>query len=139
MIVGYKNNVLCGEKTDVLAPTVTIEGKGNYAGTLDGTFRIYERSVSKVYVEKIGIQTYTGDPLTPEIVIKENGKNSDILSDIYYEIEYENNVKAGVGRVVITGTGIYGGTKKVTFVILPKWLAWFVKPERTMKAGMAFN
>lgn len=124
VITGYQNNICCGEKTDTLAPTVTIEGKGNYMGTLAGTFRIYEKSISKVYVEKVKAQTYTGDPLEPELMIRESGKTSDRLSDNCYEVRYENNVKAGIGHAIITGTGAYGGTKKVTFIILPRWLSW---------------
>lgn len=124
VITGYQNNICCGEKTDTLAPTVTIEGKENYMGTLAGTFRIYEKSISKVYVEKVKAQTYTGDPLEPELMIRESGKTSDRLSDNCYEVRYENNVKAGIGHAIITGTGAYGGTKKVTFIILPRWLSW---------------
>ena len=38
-----------------------------------------------------------------------------------YSVTYDDNIKIGKAKVIITGKGKYGGTKKVTFLILVKW------------------
>ena len=128
----YKNNIGAGEPEDENAPTVTIVGKGNYTGTLVQAFRIYKKSISSVIVEKIPNQSYTGSEITPEVTVyasKQDQKNQNPLTEgVDYEISYpENeNIKAGTGTLTIHGIGEYGGTKKVKFLILPKWLKWFL-------------
>ena len=111
---------------------MTIVGKGNYTGTLVQTFRIYKKSISSVIVEKIPNQSYTGSEITPEVTVyasKQDQKNQNPLTEgVDYEIGYpeKGNINAGTGTLTIHGIGEYGGTKKVKFLILPKWLKWFL-------------
>ena len=55
-------------------------------------------------------------------------EDNPLTEGVDYEVNYpENeNIKTGNGTVTITGLGEYGGTKTVRFLILPKWLKWFL-------------
>ena len=128
--VTYTNNMEVNEADADNAPTAVITGKCNYTGELSQTFRIYEKSISSVTVDKIPNQLYTGTTITPEITVyasKQDQKaNRPLTEGVDYVVNYpENgNVKTGNGTVTITGLGEYGGTKTVKFRILPKWLKW---------------
>lgn len=126
------NNVEVREADAENAPTVIITGKGNYTGELRQTFRIYEKGIDTAVIDKIPNQLYTGTTITPEIKVyasKLDQKEDNPLTEgVDYEVNYpENeNIKTGNGTVTITGLGEYGGTKTVRFLILPKWLKWFL-------------
>ncbi len=96
---------------------VTVEGKGNYYGTISCEYRIVAKSISsaKVTVKK---QAYTGQAIQPgknQITVK---VGSTKLSNFDYEIVgYESNETKGYGYVIIRGIGKYSGTKKVKFTI----------------------
>ena len=45
------------------------------------------------------------------------GRQVDLKNGTDYTLSYRNNVKAGTATVVITGKGVYTGTKEVTFKI----------------------
>lgn len=62
--------------------------------------------------------TYTGKALKPEPVIKYNGK--ELVPDIDYTLEYENNKKPGKAKIVINGKGKYTGSIETYFFIKPK-------------------
>lgn len=126
------NNVEVREADAENAPTVIITGKGNYAGELRQTFRIYEKGIDTAVIDKIPNQLYTGTTITPEIKLyasKLDQKEDNPLTEgVDYEVNYpENeNIRTGNGTVTITGLGEYGGTKTVKFLIMPKWLKWFL-------------
>jgi hypothetical protein len=99
---------------------VTINGKGNYSGTLDAYYRIIQKSIKSATVS-VANQTYTGKEVTvdkSDITVKIDGR---VLSDSEYEITgYTNNTKVGTASLTIHGTsGNYGGTKTVKFKITP--------------------
>lgn len=124
--VQYENNTNMAEANGAVPPTVIITGKGNYKGEIKEYFRIFEKEISKMYVEKVGNELYTGKEIKPLPGVKETSKANGYLSDgSDYTVTYEDNVKIGKGKIIIHGKGKYGGTKKVTFTILPKWLKWF--------------
>lgn len=124
---GYTNNYAKGEKTDANPPTVTIAGKGNYStealtgGVMTQTFRIYDTSVSGLYVTVESPVTYTGSKLTPEVKVYTANpkKGGELLTegDDYELIYDDNNINKGKGYVYVNGIGTYGGTKKVSFTI----------------------
>ena len=121
----YENNTAIGEPTDENAPTVAIIGKGNYEGSITKTFRIYEKAASTMAVDKIAAQTYTGDEITPDVTVYANAKDQKAKTNALelgkdYTVTYENNVKAGTGKAIITGLGQYGGTKTINFTIQKK-------------------
>ncbi len=60
---------------------------------------------------------YSGEELKPQVTVC----NGLLTEGTDYTVSYgENNVDAGTGTVIITGTGKYGGTKDVEFTIAPK-------------------
>ena len=122
----YENNVGVGEPGTDEAPTVRIEGKGNYSGELSREFRIYETRTTSFVTDPIAKQEYTGDEIKPEVVVYESAKarknGETLVEGEDYELSYENNIQIGTGRVVISGIGKYGGIKKISFTIQKKTL-----------------
>ncbi len=112
--ISYQNNKELG------TGNITITGKGNYTGTAEGTFRIVakDRMISRCKVAKIEAQTYSIDPVTPDIVILDGDKT--LQKDVDYAFSFEKNDRAGTATAVIKGIGEYAGTRKATFKILPK-------------------
>lgn len=110
--VTVKDNVLPGNAT------VTVEGIGQYAGTVNKTFELKGISLDTADVSiKESIYSYDGSPKTPVVEVKINDKA--LVKDTDYAVSYENNVDDGTAHAVVTGRGIYIDTVKVSFVILP--------------------
>ena len=59
--------------------------------------------------------TYTTQPLTPEVTVKDGEKVLTLNTD--YTVSYTNNVNAGTGTVTITGIGEYAGTVTKQFTV----------------------
>lgn len=59
--------------------------------------------------------TYTGKALKPAVTVKLGDKA--LKSGTDYSVVYANNKNAGSGKVTVTGTGDYKGSKVVTFKI----------------------
>ncbi len=110
-------------------PTVTITGIGNYTGTKEMTFKICD-SIQGAVIEGLDNYacTYTSLPCEPKptsVVLD----GEPLLENRDYILEYEDNIESnyrngnprkdyeGVPKVLIVGTGKYGGTKKITFRI----------------------
>jgi len=110
-------------------PTVTITGIGNYTGTKEMTFKICD-SIKGAVIEGLDNYacTYTSLPCEPNptsVVLD----GEPLLENRDYILEYEDNIESnyrngnprkdyeGVPKVLIVGTGKYGGTKKITFRI----------------------
>lgn len=125
--VMYQNNV--GISDD--SPQVVIEGKGaNYKTAeeaLTAHFRIYKTDISKMTFAAIDSVYYTGKSHRPDrIKVYADSKKTMEISNDNYELSYEENIKTGKGTVYVKGTGEYGGIKKLNFLILPKWIQWFM-------------
>ena len=128
-IVEYKNNrVATGGENGVIS-TVVVEGCGNYKGTVEIPFRIYENDISKATVAKISNELYTGSKIEPNPIVTIKLNKTAVITLVEgkdYTVSYDKNIKIGKADVIITGLGEYGGIKKVTFTIIPKWLKWFI-------------
>ncbi len=109
--VAYSNNINAG------TATITVTGKGNYAGTATGTFTILPAAISKAEVTTSENPTYTGSAFTPVPTVKLNNKTLKAGTD--YEVAYSNNINAGTATITVTGKGNYAGTATGTFTILP--------------------
>ncbi|MGN8806819.1 MULTISPECIES: hypothetical protein [unclassified Blautia] len=118
--VEYKNN------TKVGTATIIITGKGDYEGTLEGSFTIVGKGISGHFVEEsIPAQTYTGEAIEPKVTFKPDSPN--LVEGKDYEITYEYNVNPGKGdatdinnvgpKVVARGIGQYAGYVKLGFEI----------------------
>jgi hypothetical protein len=72
-------------------------------------------SIRTANVEAIPVQQYTGEAITPIPAVFMGDKRLFFAKD--FNLTYKNNIQCGVAEVNITGKGIYGGRKKVTFNI----------------------
>ncbi len=108
--VEYTNNTNPG------TATVTITGKGNYAGTITKTFTIKGISISGM-IATLSTTSYIYDGIakTPKVIVENGDKTLTLGTD--YTVSYANNINAGTATVTITGIGIYAETIKKTFTI----------------------
>ena len=71
--------------------------------------------ISVATVQPIATQEYTGEALTPEPVLKYNGKTLEKGQD--YELSYTNNTIPGTATITITGKKFFSGTRIESFTI----------------------
>ncbi len=115
--------------------TVTVNFAGNYSGTKEGHFRVYQTDITKMTFEKIADQNYTGlsirpgendsqrfDPENEIKIYKTKQKNvaDALVYGVDYTLEWEENITTGRGTVYIIGIGEYGNRKALTFKIKQK-------------------
>ncbi len=107
----YSNNVNVGDAT------VVIEGKGAYSGKITKSYKIKACDLTgKGRISDISEQTYTGQPIEPEIAVTYG--NNKLESGKDYTVAYLNNKELGDEAIVtVTGTGNYTGTLVKTFAI----------------------
>ncbi|MDD6069771.1 MAG: leucine-rich repeat protein [Clostridiales bacterium] len=115
--VVYENNVEPGKAT------FTITGKGIYSGTLEGSFTVLGRPLfvedaeDNAVIADIENQIYSGEEITPEVVVTKNDNTLKKNED--YTVAYSKNISAGTATVTITGIDQYSGTMEKTFEIIP--------------------
>ena len=121
--VKYENNiVVCDKSAEENAPTVTITGKGNYAGTVTLKFTIKPYNIKDFTISDIKDQTYNGKEIAPEFTVSDKTYGT-LKKDTDYTVTYKNNVDAGTATIVVTGKGNYTGTATKEFAIAPKEIA----------------
>lgn len=108
--VAYANNTNAGEGT------YTLTGAGNYAGTLEGTFKINPANIAEATFGTIKDQTYTGKAITPKVSVIFAGK--ELVEGTDYELSYDKNTQVGTATITVTGKGNFTGTKELTFKIV---------------------
>ena len=117
--IATKNNIVPG------TATVTLTFKGNYKGTLTGSFKITKRSMSHVNITSVGgaTQNYTGNECKIEVspfIPDANGKSIYKLQEGKdYTITYKNNVNVGTAQATITGKGYFKDSINEIFTIEP--------------------
>lgn len=118
--------------------TVVITGKGNYTGTVTGTYTVYDsktKGLNKLYFE-INDQVYTGKIIEPklgtDIKIYTNSADFKAKTNAVEDpekyvriISYKNNISTGTGAVVLgasyePGNYAYGGIRNVSFKIVKR-------------------
>ncbi|MCR4739732.1 MAG: InlB B-repeat-containing protein [Lachnospiraceae bacterium] len=125
------------EKTDIVGAgddgegttiKVVVTGKGAYSGTIEGTYRIVAKDISKVNIT-IKPKAYTGKKVslsTGDFVWKREvltmGEDFEIVEE-----SYANNVKKGSASVTIKGIGNYGGTKTIKYTIGARSFLWWFR------------
>lgn len=126
--VTYKNNINVG------TATATVNGKGNYTGTVTKKFTITEAATPETTKKPESTKsperknlsgciitisqtsyTYDGKPKMPLVTVKDG--NTTLVKDIDYTITYSNNINAGTAIATITGKGNYTGTATKEFTI----------------------
>ena len=110
--LSYSDNINVG------TATITIIGKGNFAGTTSKTFSISARAMSDTSVANISSQTYTGNVISPLPTITYNNKT--LKKDTDYTLSYSDNINAGTATITITGKGNFTGMTSMTFIITQK-------------------
>lgn len=115
----FSGNELSGKTITVTGRTVRLHLSSDSTST-DWGFKVIDLTelidISKSTISGITDRTYTGAALAQNPVVKYNGKTLQSGKD--YTISYKNNVNVGTATVVITGIGIYTGTKSATFKIV---------------------
>ena len=101
--------------------TLTVMGKGNYAGTVKKQFTIAQKVLTAGMVSGVSASyIYMGSAIEPAVTVKDGNKTLAVGTD--YTIAYQNNTSAGTASVTVTGKGNYKGTVTKTFQITPKTL-----------------
>lgn len=113
-IVTYSNNINVG------TAKVTIQGIGNYTGTITKTFKITPKPIKNLKINVTSTYTYTGKARKASVKIYNNNK---LKENKDYTLTYKNTVKTGTATVTIKGKGNYNGTVKKTYKIVPKKVA----------------
>ncbi len=103
--VEYSDNINAG------TATVTVTGKGNYAGELSYTFEIEQQEITAdQFAVDTGSEVYTGSAITKEIV-------TELSEGTDYTVSYKDNTNVGTATITITGIGNYAGELSYTFEI----------------------
>lgn len=114
--VNYKNYKNPG------TATITVEGRGKYAGKKSITFTIRPVNLSNATVTinqpSFG---YTGKYIKPVVTVKVtlNGKKVTLTNWEDYSVAYKNYRNPGVATITVKGRGITTGSKSITFQIRP--------------------
>ncbi len=108
--VSYKNNINAG------TASVSLTGKGNYAGTITKTFSIIPASFAKAAVTLSATSfTWNGTAKKPAVTAKVNGRLLTVGTD--YTVSYKNNTNVGTASVTLTAKGNYTGSVSKSFSI----------------------
>ena len=95
--------------------TYTINGKGDFSGSITKTFTIKTADVNNCDVLILDSATYTGKDIEPNAVVKVG--DVTLEKDVDYTVEYQNNLNVGIGIVVIKGKGNCSSRKVCWFDI----------------------
>ena len=127
--VTYKNNINAAKVDDTNAPTVTVNGKGSYGGTLTATFTIEAKELTEDNTT-ISSMVYVADGKTKQIIptVTLDGKKLSVNKDFTVEWPDAKNADGSPNdkaykepdeySVIIKGTGNYQGTLTATLTIL---------------------
>lgn len=101
--------------------SIYVVGKGNYKGVIPFNFTITAKTLaSKVTINKIENQKYTGNAITPavEVIYKVGGKSTNVTDN--FTVEFKNNIEIGTASAIIKAkpeSELFAGSKTVTFKI----------------------
>ena len=99
--------------------TITATGKGNYTGTVSGTFTVNALNVSSVAAVTLNQTefTQTGSEIKPTVTAVTAGGHT-LRAGTDYTVSYQNNTAVGTAaKVIVTFKGNYTGSKTVYFTI----------------------
>lgn len=112
--VSYMNNTNVGRAT-VMA---TATSDSYYIGTATGSFNISNTAVGMEITGYASTYTYTGNAITPDVVVTMNGRTLTRGTD--YIVTYSNNTNVGTATMTINGIGSFSGTKTINYTIEAK-------------------
>lgn len=96
-IVKYSNNVDVNDSDDLITPSVTVTGIGNYSGTRVFNFNILPVDISEAKHAKLKDRTYTGSQILPELHLRNSGRY--LVEGTDYDVEYGENINYGTGTI----------------------------------------
>ena len=97
--------------------SATIQGTGNFTGTIDVQFDILPRYISDArFASYIPAQSYCGTELTPDVDMY-YVYGDPLVRNVDYTLAYENNIEAGNASVTINGIGNFTGSRSANFTI----------------------
>lgn len=105
-----------GDITNAGKKTFTIEGIGDYRGTVKKTYSITRASIGSAKIS-VSDKVYTGKALTPNAIVKLNNKT--LVKDKDYTVSYSSNINCGKAIVKVTGKGNYKSSVSASFIIKP--------------------
>lgn len=121
--VSYKNNKNVNTSAKKM-PTITVKGKGNYAGTESVTFNILPKSITDHDITADNLTVaYNGKVQKTSPAVYRDGKKLIKTTDYTLSYPYMKEgayKKAGVYPIVIKGTKNYTGTRTVNVTISQK-------------------
>ncbi|MCL2712525.1 MAG: hypothetical protein FWD37_04555, partial [Methanomassiliicoccaceae archaeon] len=105
--VDYSSNISAG------TATITITGTGNYKGTVTLNFTVLQKTITSDMFNPInGTFVYDGSKHTPGVTI------SGTEPGVTFSVTHPGiNIDAGIASTTVTGTGNYGGTVILNFII----------------------
>ena len=111
--VAYTNNVNVG------TATVTVTGKGNYAGTKSVTFQITPKPLADGMVTLSATSfMYSGSEQRPSVSVKDTDLGIQLTRDAQYTVVYPTDmISQGVKTITVKGLGNYTGEITKTYVI----------------------
>ncbi|MEA5019619.1 MAG: hypothetical protein VB027_04550 [Gordonibacter sp.] len=123
--VTYENNV--DATADGAPATLTVTGKGNYAGMLTKTFAIAPKPLdsSSVLAEALATGLFSGAAVgaqvsasdTAIVVDAVTGKTYALVEGTDFTRTYANNAAVGTATVTLVGKGNYTGTLPLTYSV----------------------
>lgn len=126
--ISYKNNTntnqLDTEAALKKAPTVTIKGKGNFAGTLVQTFKILPKSLAEedIQIDPLAAVCQNKRAVHPVPVVLWNGKK--LANRKNFTVEYPDQelggdayTAPGTWTVLVKGCGNYTGEREIPLTI----------------------
>jgi hypothetical protein len=111
--VAYTNNVNVG------TATVTVTGKGNYAGTKTVTFQITPKPLTDGMVTLSATSfMYSGNEQRPSVSVTDTDLGIQLTRDAQYTVIYPTDmISQGVKTITVKGLGNYTGEITKTYVI----------------------
>jgi len=108
-------------------------------GALTKTSTITPKSIPVDAIQTIGDQAYTGQAITPALVVKD-GSTTLALPNDYTVTDHGNNTAVGTNAsVTITGVGNYTGTATKTFNIVGADYTYSVAETQNIKVGSGLS
>lgn len=106
-----------GDLTNNGTVTVTVDGTGNYSGTLTRSYQITAKALQRSWLTVLpAAMTYTGAELKPMVLVA-NGEVR-LIEGTDYDVTYANNITTGTATVTVKGKGNYTGEISGTFRII---------------------
>ena len=133
----YECQVSYSDSDKIGTATITVEGTGNFEGSLSCTYEITPYNIQNstglkqcisygsTIASDIPRAYYTGKPVIPDLpgitYVTENTPSLDGLErDVDFTVSATNNIHVGTGTLIIQGIGRCTGTLERPIRILPK-------------------